>query len=318
MTGAPRSPMPEIAAGRSAPLRLTRLALALCAALPLPVARNLGRAVGRLADLLSLRAARTTRRNLLLCDPTGDRVAQRRLARRALAETGALAAEMGLAWTAPAADAVARVQRCDGLARFEAAQARGRGVLLLVPHLGNWEILNLWLAARGPLTALYEPARDAALDAWLRDGRQRSGARLVPTDPGGLRALLRALGAGQTVGILPDQVPDRRAGVHAPLFGVPALTMTLVRRLLRATGAEPLLACALRTPDGFEVRFLEPAAGLEDADPRVAARALNASVESCVALAPEQYQWDYKRFKLPPPGVANPYDRPGRRRRRRS
>ncbi|MDZ7825461.1 MAG: hypothetical protein U5R48_04865 [Gammaproteobacteria bacterium] len=136
---------------------------------------------------------------------------------------------------------------------------------------------------------------------------ERTGARLVPTDAGGIRALLQALRSGGMAGILPDQVPPRGAGRHASFLGRPALTMTLVQRLLRSTGAEALMATALRVPDGFQLHFRRPVAGLDAADPRRAARALNASVEECIALAPAQYQWSYKRFKHPPPGSPDPY-----------
>jgi KDO2-lipid IV(A) lauroyltransferase len=215
--------------------------------------------------------------------------------------------EMGLVWRAPPERALARVRRVRGAELLESALQARRGLLILGPHLGNWELLNLWLASRGPLTALHEPLRDPALDAWIRRARERSGARLVPTDASGVRALLRTLRAGGMAGILPDQVPPRGAGRHAPFLGRPALTMTLVQRLLRSTGADALMAMALRVPDGFELHFRRPASGLADADPQRAAQALNASVEDCIALAPEQYQWSYKRFKHPPPGHSDPY-----------
>jgi len=215
--------------------------------------------------------------------------------------------EMGLVWRAPPQQALAGVHRIRGGELLDSAVESGRGLLILCPHLGNWELLNLWLASRGPFTALYEPLRDPALNAWIRRARQRTGARLVPTDAGGIRSLLRTLRSGGMAAVLPDQVPPRGAGRHAPFLGHPALTMTLVQRLLRATGAQALMATALRVPEGFELHFRRPVAGLDDADPQRAARALNASVEGCIALAPAQYQWSYKRFKHPPAGRLDPY-----------
>lgn len=298
-------------------LRATRALLYGFAALPLIVARDLGRAIGWSADLAQLRVARTTDLNLRRCFPTLPRAQRRHLARQSLAETGALAAELGLVWLASPPRALARVRRVEGIDRLDGAAALGRGVLLLVPHLGNWELLNLWLAARGPFTALYAPARDASLGEWIRHCRERSGARLVPTDAGGIRLLLRALRRGETVAILPDQVPPRDGGVHAPFFGADALTMTLVSRLLRSTGATPLMGCALRDPAGFVVRFSSPRADLDHPEPAVAARALNESIEDLVRPALAQYQWDYKRFKRPPTGMADPYRRPGQSPRKR-
>lgn len=310
-------PVAEVSSAHGPPspsttLRLTRLLLQGLAALPLLFARDLGRAMGLSADLAQLRIARTTDMNLRLCFPALPTSQRRRLARRSLAETGALAAEMGLVWLGSPPRALARVRRVDGLQALDDAERTRRGVLLLVPHLGNWELLNLWLAARCPFTALYAPARDPSLGDWIRRCRERSGARLVPTDASGIRSLVRALRRGETVGILPDQVPPRAGGVHAPFFGAEALTMTLVARLLRSTGATPLMGTALRHPAGFTLRFSAPRAGLDHADPAVAARALNESIEDVVLPALEQYQWDYKRFKRPPDGRADPYGRPRR------
>ena len=82
-------------------------------------------------------------------------------------------------------------------------------------------------------------------------GRSRSGVRPVPTDPGGIKALYQALGRGEMVVILPDQQPKARvrgAGVFAPFFGVPALTMVLVGRLARKTGAPVIFSFAERLP----------------------------------------------------------------------
>jgi KDO2-lipid IV(A) lauroyltransferase len=300
----------EVTATTSAQQRAAALALGACAALPLPLARALGRGLGRLAGLAGLREARTTRQNLDLCFPHEPPSVRARLARRSLAETGALATELGLAWCRPPAAALSTVREVRGAELLEDAARARRGVLLLAPHQGNWEVLNLWLAARGPFLALYEPARDAALDAWIRTRRERSGARLVPTDAGGIRELLRALRGGATVGILPDQVPPRSGGVHVPFFDQPALTMTLVPRLLRATGAAAVVGVAERIPGGFRI-VVEPAPpGLDDADPRRAARTLNEAVETVVRRSPAQYQWDYKRFKRPPAGHPAPYRRP--------
>ena len=84
--------------------------------------------------------------------------------------------------------------------------------------------------------------------------------------------------------------------------------MTLVSRVLRRSGALPLFVFAERRPSGhFRVCFRAAPAGLADADPQHAAASLNAGVEECVRMIPEQYLWSYKRFKTAPPGEPTPY-----------
>lgn len=281
--------------------RTLRALVALLARIPPSILRSLGRTVGLASDFLGARRARTTDVNLALAFPDLPLRSRRALARRSLVADAQLALELPATWSADPGRLLSRVEGRAAAARLAAAEQAGRGVLLLVPHLGNWELLCLWLQARSapdrPFTALFRPLRDAAANRWLQARRERSGARLVPTDAAGLRALLRALRGGGLVGILPDQVPGPDAGVLAPFHGRDARTMTLVRGLLRRSGAEVLVATALPEAAGHRIHLLDVEDDLADEDPRTAAGALNRALEACIALAPEEYQWGYKRYR---------------------
>jgi KDO2-lipid IV(A) lauroyltransferase len=130
---------------------------------------------------------------------------------------------------------------------------------------------------------------------------------MVATDNKGVAELLRALRAGDISGILPDQVPDISGGVYAPFFGVPALTMTLVSKLQHKTGARVLLGVARRLQGaaghGFEIVFREPDPEIYAGDIPASLAALNRSIEALVSETPEQYQWEYKRFRRQPDGA---------------
>ena len=121
----------------------------------------------------------------------------------------------------------------------------------------------------------------------------------------------RALRAGDIAGILPDQVPDEAGGAYAPFYGIPALTMTLLVRLQQKTGATVVLAFARRCDSeagpGFEVVFREPDAAIYAEDMSEALAAMNRAIETLIALAPEQYQWEYKRFRRQPQGSPRIY-----------
>jgi len=278
------------------------------ARLRLRTAQRVGVVLADVAWFANLRPARITRANVDACFVDLTARERRDLARASLRETGKLVGESGLVWRAPAArwhDAIARVVGEDALAD---AHEAGSGVLLLVPHVGNWELLNLFLGERHRLVATYVPTRYPALDARIIEWRNRAGSTLVAASRAGIRALYRRLRDGGVVAILPDQVPPRSAGVYAPFFDRQALTLTLCASLLRATGARPLLASAMRCDDGrFEIRFEIPDVGCADRDPAVAATALNRSIERVVRRCPAQYQWEYKRFKNPPEGAERIY-----------
>ena len=130
------------------------------------------------------------------------------------------------------------------------AMKAGRGVILLGPHIGNWEFTSHYLANRYPFAAMYRPTRIREIDEALRKSRERIGAELVPATGTGLRRICRILKGGGLVGILPDQEPHKGHGVFAPFFGVPALTMTLVGDLHREFGSPVLFGWMERTAKG--------------------------------------------------------------------
>jgi len=252
------------------------------------------------------RGLHVAERNLALCFPELTPEARRALALESCAHFARAVLEAPRLWSEPPERLARRVDAVEGEALVADSLAAGRGVLLLAPHLGSWELVGLWCSARWPMTSLYRP-QHPSVDRYIRRARERHGARLVPTTAAGVRALYEALRAGGLVGMLPDHVP-RTGGVFAPFCGEPALTTTLPARLLARTGAAAVMGYALRLPGGrFRLRF-EPAPGaLADPDPARAAAALNEAVARCIRAAPEQYLWAYKRFKARPPGAAPVY-----------
>lgn len=276
--------------------------LRLLARLPLPVLHALGALCGWLLWWLPTGPRRRTAIHLERCFPDWSARERGRVARRSLAHLGRGLAESALLWFGSAHRVRGLVHAVQGEDLWREALAQGRGTILLTPHLGAWEIAGLYCADRAPMTILYKPQK-GDLDRAMQRGRARFGARLVPSTGGGVRALLRALQAGESIGVLPDQDPPRGSGVFVPFFGIEAHTPVLVSRLAVRTGAPVLFVVAerLRWGRGFTLRFEPAPAGVADADPEVAAAALNAGVESLVRRHPEQYYWSYPRYRRRPP-----------------
>jgi KDO2-lipid IV(A) lauroyltransferase len=294
---------------RSSPVQ-ARLILGLgrlVSSLPFAWTRRLGRALGGACARFPNTLRAVADLNLSLCFPEMPGEERRRLVRRVLAENGATVLEMFPVWRWPGERLRGLEDGVEGLEHFERTIAEGRGTVLLAPHLGNWEFLNTFMMRHTQLVSLYRPPRIAELEAFMRRARERTGCIMVPATPAGMRPLLRALRANQTVLILPDQEPLRAHGVHAPFFGVPALTMTLACKILRRTGSTALLVTSVRSSGGFRICFTQPPDGLADSDDVHAASALNRGVEACVRRRPEQYLWTYKRFLSAPPGEPTPY-----------
>jgi len=282
--------------------RLARTLLAAFAALPFRLAQSAGTAFGLLHWILPNRARRNSERNIEGCFPDRPRAWRRRLLRRSLAATGRTLAESLWLWGRDPDDALELVREVHGTEHLDRARAQGRGVIVCTPHFGAWELAAAWGARQMPLTVLFRPPRAAALAAPLRAARERVGVRPVPTDAGGIRSLYRALRAGEAIAILPDQLPRSGQGVFAPFFGRPALTMTLVSRLAESSGAPVLMAAMERLPcgRGFHMHLWPADPEVSAPDATRAATAINREIERCVALAPEQYMWNYKRFPQKP------------------
>lgn len=279
---------------------------------PLGLAQRFGNWLG---DRMMKRRTRTrevARLNIAMTYPHLSAAEQQQLVHQTLRESGKAGAEMGVMWGAGPEKGRSLVRTIHQQAVFTDAIASGRGVLLCVPHLGNWEVLNHVATQFAALTAMYSPAKNAVLDRWMLDSREKTGGHLVPTSAKGVRALLQTLKQGGVAGILPDQEPDLKGGVFAPFMGVTTLTPKLPVELLKKTGAVAVFAFAERLPDaaGFDVHFIEPDAGIYSDDSETAAAAMNRTIERCVAVCPAQYQWTYKRFRKQPDGV-NPYKEAG-------
>lgn len=277
--------------------------------LPYGFAQRFGRMLGWLMYKQPNSARHIAKVNIALTMPELDGAAQQSMVKEALKHTAISGVEMGVMWGASpekGRNLVRTVHRMDIL---QNALSSGRGMLLCVPHLGNWEVLNHFMTMHTSITAMYRPAKNATLDRWMLESREKTGIRLVPTTRAGVMALLETLENKGVVGILPDQVPKLQSGVFAPFMGVETLTAKLTHELVKRTRPVVVFAFAKRLEDGagFDIHFIEADERLYSEDSREAACGLNDSIERCVRECPEQYQWTYKRFKRPPEGEPNPY-----------
>lgn len=218
----------------------------------------------------------------------------------AVAQSGKLVAELPRLWLGRPVHV-----EWSGAELVEAALAQRRGVVFLTPHLGCFEIAAQAYAQRfgragQPVTVLFRPPRQA----WLRDvvmaSRQRPGLQTAPTSLSGVKQMIKALKQGQSVALLPDQVPPRGMGVMAPFFGREAYTMTLSVRLAQQTGACVLLAWGERLSwgRGYRVHVQTMAMALP-ADLQSAVTVVNRAMEALVLQCPQQYLWSYARYKQP-------------------
>ena len=272
---------------------LVRLIFRTLARWPLRALHALGVALGWLTWALSPRYRQRLHAHAALAGLTTAQT------RAAVGEAGKLVAELPRLWLGAPVPV-----RWRGVEHIDAALAAGDGLLFLTPHLGCFEITAQAYAARHgaarPMTVLYRPARQPWLTDLVAGARARPGLRTAPTTLAGVKQLLKALKAGEAVGLLPDQVPPQGQGVWVPFFGRPAYTMTLSARLAQAGRVRVLLSWGERLPRGagYVVHVRPLGATLPD-DPVAAATAINEAMAALVRESPAQYLWSYDRYKPP-------------------
>lgn len=288
---------------------LLRLLTTLLALIPLPLQHLLGAILGSLFALFPNRHRRITLRNLVLCFPEMSERERARLLVLSLRETAKTVLETATMWRAGRGRLQALIREVEGEALLHDAIGQEKGVIIASPHLGSWELIGQYLQMQHPLTCMYKPAANAAVDSIMFAGRNHLGMQLAPTDTTGIRILLGALKRGELIGILPDQDPRDGAGVFAPFFGIATNTMTLLPKLAARSGAQVLVSYAERLSwgRGYRIHFLPVDAAVNGRDELSAATALNQAVENAIRQCPAQYAWSYKRFRSRPEGEASLY-----------
>lgn len=275
------------------------------ARLPLSVLHRLGALFGWLVYRLSPRYAARLRDNLQRANLGLDEVRFKQTLHANIREAGKGVLELPWVWRRPFAQVVASVKQCHGWQHVAVAHAQGKGVIVLTPHVGCFEVIGLYVAAHQPFTCMYRPPRYPSLDKLMHQGRERGQMKLVATDLGGVRHLLKALKRGEAIGVLPDQVPGNGEGEWAPFFGRPAYTMTLIGRLIESSGAALVMCHSERLPqgEGYALHFSPLSFDASGSIPQQ----MNAALEAVVRQYPAQYLWSYNRYKVPrgalPPDV---------------
>lgn len=285
--------------------------LKLVSLLPLSVLHRLGAFLGVCAFWFGPTYRRKLRTNLRQAGLDEDRVMP-----VAVRHAGMQAVEMAWVWKRSNADVMAHIAEDESAAKIVAeAVAEGKSLIFMTPHVGCYEVSPIWVYEKclKPLgkkfTILYREPKQKFVRKTVANGRLREGMDPAPADLSGVRKIIRAMRAGGALGCLPDQVPGRGEGVWASFFGRPAFTMTFPVKMARQFDAALFIVWTVRHPGkGWEVhlrRWELPEADEGDDGMKAGVEAMNRQIEAAIHEAPEQYIWNYNRYKCPK-GVKKP------------
>jgi KDO2-lipid IV(A) lauroyltransferase len=277
--------------------------------LPLRANQLLGASIGHISWLTHSSQRRVTETNLRICYPGMPLDELRLLARRSLVETGKQLTESAWIWHRPIEQTLSKPIEVRGREFLEEAINGGKGVVMISPHMGNWELCILLLSQQHPFTYFYRSPRQAGIGELLVKWRAHLGGKPASLDAAGIKQGLKVLKQGEILGFLPDQEPDKDNGIFAPFFNEPALTMTLLSKIANKKDYPILFCSAERLPKakGWILHIWQGDRKIASDNMLEATTALNAGVEDCIAICPEQYLWDYKRFNTVEDGSRRAY-----------
>lgn len=277
--------------------------------MPFRLNQMIGSAIGHLLYWIPNSNRRIAKINLQQVYPNLSAKEQTALLKANLIETAKATTELGPAWCWDSDKLLSLIREVKGQALIDEAVNQGKGVIFLAPHQGSWELTVPYFSALYPSTFLYRPPNVPSVEEFMVNARERFGAKLAPTDVRGVRQLMKALTRNEVTVILPDQDPGPSGGVYVPFFNRPARTMTLVSKLVQKTDCACLFLVMKRLPNaqGYELNVLPADDNVGSINADEAAQALNLGIETCIAIAPEQYLWSYKRYRKPPEGLTDIY-----------
>lgn len=271
----------------------------LLASLPFWVVRFLAGLAGWRSYVSTDEACKIARQNIYYAFPELSRLEKEGILQQALRSNAKTLLELPRLWRGGKEAMLKRISDHKGLEVFKRAHGFGKGVIVAVPYVGNWEVVAGYLAAQGVPFAMSAtfPVQELG---WLAvEGRTAYGAIQVTHTGGEEEAYLQTLKEGGIACLFPDAVPEENEGsLFAPLFRGAALTSTLLPRLARASGALVVYAFAQRIRGGknFRIQWILGPQEAYDADPQIATTAVNSGIKLCVKRKPGQYLWSYPRF----------------------
>lgn len=191
------------------------------------------------------------------------------------------------------------VEEARGREWLDRPRGEGKGVVLVTPHLGNWELCAAWMAQAGyPLCAIVRPPDDPEDAGFLEAFRERSGLRTLDKEAPMTRAV-GVLRRGEILGIVSDQHGGPK-GVEAPFFGVVTSTVPGPSVFAHLTGCPVVMVESWReAPFRHRIRFSPvdwEVPGDRETRVREGTARVSAALEGAIRRHPEQWLWQHRRF----------------------
>jgi len=265
--------------------------------LPLKAIRFVGKILGRILFLIPNRHKHITLTNLKLAFPKLPDKEIINLCKKSLIETSTTLLESGYVWIRLPGNSLPQSIQVEGFENLSQSLQGGCGLLLFTPHQANIEILINFLGQNLDCSVPYSNIKNGYLDEFVKKARTKMGVNMVEVNITGVKKLLNNLTKGEAVAIASDQVPELSGGEISKFFGQECLSMSLLWRLHNKTNAKVHSMVCIRGPKGNDFKLIfSPQLEMPNTI-KEGVDTMNKELEKCIMLAPEQYAWEYKKYR---------------------
>ncbi len=267
----------------------------------------IGRCLGLLAYSITKKARSTTDVNLKLCFPELSDNERQQLAKDSFASVGMGIFEIAMSWWASNKRLLPLKKHVEGHDHYQQAQNLNKGVILLGTHMSTFAIAGRLLATEYDFAVVYRRQKIPVLDyIAMRAYHKHFYQAIVREDT---RKMVKTLQAKIPIWITPDIDPAHKASIFVPFFNVQADTVIIPARFSELANAVILPVAHYRRPqgDGYDLIGHPLMLDIPSGDIERDTHAVNIMIEKIIRHAPEQYLWQYKRFRTRPEGEINPY-----------
>jgi KDO2-lipid IV(A) lauroyltransferase len=282
--------------------RLMRITIGLMSYIPFRVAQELGKMTGLFAYFIPISRKRVAYENIRASfggDLTEADV--RKLLRKVYMHFGQMLFEVPHVLRLNSRN-FNRYMTIQGEENLRRARKRGKGVLFLTAHLGNWELMSaVGSLYFGNTTLVPRRSDSAAVDRVINELRTRFGAEIIVAQ-GAMRSLIMALKRNMMLGIFLDQNVDWYEGVFIPFFGRRACTNKGLALMARKTGAPVVPVFTVRESNGRHRIIFEKEVELRKTKDKIRDVEDNTAlftevIERYVRKHPDQWLWFHRRWK---------------------
>lgn len=269
------------------------------AQLPVVLQLFFGKGLGKILYFFPSTPKQTTRVNLQLCFPELSTKQRNQLAKKNFESLGIAFIEFVMALFLPSKKLESRYQ-LHGLEHAQEAFKKGKGIILLTPHFTCVEIAARFIGMQDNFGVMYRPHKKKFISFIHERFRKRHFSTYIPNNQ--MHKLIKALHRNKAIWYAYDIDAGVKKSVFAPFFGIPTATLTTVSRIVQLSDAAVIPMAYYRRENElhYDIVLSPPVENFPSNDLLADAIRLNRLLEKMIRQKPDQYVWQYKRFKTRP------------------